>query len=129
MRVTEKEVDSVSALEPFKRYQYFVKRVSDSEKMYSLQSQEANWAISEVEGHKLFPLWSAKEFAELCLIDGWEGYTIKEISLDDFEDEIISIIEAENYLLNVFSVGPKTGFVITLDEFIRDLSEEMKKYE
>lgn len=129
MKVTEKEVESVSSLEPFKRYQYFIKRVADSEKLYSLQNKEGNWAISELEGQSLFPFWSAKEFAENCTMDGWEGYSVKEVPMDDFEEELISLIEYNDYLLNIFPVAEKTGFVVNLDEFVRDLTEEMGKYE
>jgi hypothetical protein len=129
MKVTEKEVESVSKLEPFKRYQYFIKRVADSEVMYSLQSIVGNWALSEVDGNLLFSLWSAKEFAIQHLVDEWKEYKIKEISFDAFEDELKSLVKDEKYLLNIFPTGQKTGFIVTLDEFVRDLSEELKKYE
>jgi len=34
-----------------------------------------------------------------------------------------------NYLINVFPMNNKTGFVVSLEEFERDLSEELKNYE
>ena len=42
--------------------------------------------------------------------------------------EIIYLISNENYLLNVFPVGLKTGFIVDLEEFIRDLKYELDKY-
>ena len=38
------------------------------------------------------------------------------------------IIRENDFLINVFPTN-KTGFVVTLDEFIRDLKDELKNYE
>ena len=54
---------------------------------------------------------------------------IATLNEDDFEDKIIAIIEEENYLINVFPVNNKTGFVVTLQELIRDLNDELEQYE
>ncbi len=128
MKITEKEKETVSSLPPFERYKYFIKRVADTELMYSLKSPEGNWAISEVETSKLFPLWSAREFAEQCLTSGWAGFEIEEIDINVFEDELLDFIHFQGYLLNVFPVGLHTGFVVNISEFAKDLSEEMKNY-
>lgn len=128
IKITEKEKEAVSSLSPFERYKYFIKRVADIELMYSLKSPEGNWAISEVETSKLFPLWSAKEFAEQCLTSGWAGFGVEEIDMDVFEDELLDFIHSQGYLLNVFPVGASTGFVVDIVEFAKDLSEEMKNY-
>lgn len=128
MKISAKEIETVSALEPFKRYQYFLKRVADFQKLYSLKSREGNWAISVVEDNTLFPFWSAKEYAVSCQVGDWANFDIVEITTDEFEEELVSLIDDSGYLINVFPVRDKTGFVVTLDEFIRDLNEEMKKY-
>ncbi|WP_228457443.1 DUF2750 domain-containing protein [Chryseobacterium indologenes] len=73
-------------------------------------------------------MWSAKEFAELCKIAEWEKYTIKELNLDDFENEIIDFISDNNCLINVFPIYERTEFVVSLTEFSKDLSEELKNY-
>jgi len=89
-------------------------------------NQDGSWAISELEKYKLFPIWSAGIFAERCALDAWVGFDYKEITLETFQEELIEFIEAENLLLNIFSVGTKTGFVVELDEFVRDLVDELK---
>lgn len=88
--------------------------MADTELMYSLKSPDGNWAISEVEASKLFPLWSAKEFAGQCCIAGWSDFTIEEIDLEAFEDDLLDFIHSEGYLLNVFPVGQNTGFVVDI---------------
>lgn len=128
MRVNDKEVEATSKLEPIKRYQYFIKRVADSEIMYSLKDREGQWALADVEGRTVFSIWSAAEFASACAVGEWEDFSVTEISTEEFEDEIIDEIDQNNYLINVFSIKEKSGFVVDLSEFARDLSEEMKKY-
>ena len=105
-----------------------MKKIADWEVFYTLLDEDGNYILSELDGNKLFPLWSAKEYAELCLINGWENYTIKEFNLDDLENEIIDFIADENCLINVFPVEDRTGFVVSLKEFSQDLGEELKNY-
>ena len=50
----------------------------------------------------------------------------KNIDLDDFENELVDLIADSGYLINVFPVYDRTGFVVSLVEFSRDLSEEPK---
>lgn len=123
-----KEIESVIKLEPIERYKYAMKKIADWEVFYTLLDEDGNYILSELDGNKLFPLWSAKEYAELCLINGWENYTIKEFNLDDLENEIIDFIADENCLINVFPVEDRTGFVVSLKEFSQDLGEELKNY-
>ncbi|UDQ56257.1 DUF2750 domain-containing protein [Chryseobacterium indologenes] len=84
--------------------------------------------LSELENKKLFPMWSAEKYAALCKVSGWENSVVKQLDLDDLENEIIDFIADEDCLINVFPVSDKTGFVVSLTEFSTDLSEELKNY-
>lgn len=128
MKITSKEIETVSKLEPEKRYQYFIKQVADTEKMYSLVDKEGSWAIADVDDKALFSVWSASESAQACALGEWGGFSVKEFTIEDFEDEIIDEIDANEYLINVFSVNGKSGFIVDYNEFARDLSEDLKKY-
>lgn len=125
----QKEIDNVILLEPFERYKYVIKKVADWEIFYTLVDEEGEYVISKIEDKTLFPLWSAEEFAKLCMISDWEETKVKKLDLDDLENEIIDFIVNSNHLINVFPVYDKKGFVVTLDEFAKDLSEELKNYE
>lgn len=129
MKINLKEIESVVSLEPFKRYQYFIKKVADNELMYTLEDKNNNIATSKIGENILLPLWTAIEFAELCKVNGWDDYIIKPITLKYFENEFIDFISNESYLLNIFPVYDKSGFVVKLEEFTRDLSYELKKYD
>ena len=95
MKINAEEIKAVANLEPLKRYKYLIKKIADNEVFYTLLNSENDYAISELENHFLIPFWSAKEFAESCLIDDWKTFKITEISLDDFEEKMSAIfIEA-----------------------------------
>lgn len=122
-----KEIENVISLEPFERYKYFIKKVADWEVFFTLLNDEGQYVLSELDGYRLFPVWSAKEYAELCKVGGWENYEIKELNLTDLENEIIDFISQKDCLVNVFPVHDKTGFPVDLQEFIRDLNDELEK--
>jgi len=126
--LTEKEVASVVKLAPFDRYKYFLKRVADTESMYTLVNRSNEYALSEVEGNFFFSIWPFPEYALLSAVKEWSDYSPREITLDEFEEDVINLIEQNNYLINVFSVDSKAGFVVNVKEFARDMSDELKKY-
>ncbi len=124
-----KEIENVIALIPFERYKYFIKKVADWEVFFTLVDENSEYILSELDNHLLFPLWSDKEYVELCKINGWEKYEVMELNLDDLENEIIDFVVEKNCLLNVFPVYNRTGFVVNVQEFSRDLREELDKIE
>ena len=126
--MNDKEIESVSNLEPFKRYQYFIKKIADYEELWTIVDENGDYALSDVDDKVLISFWSAKEYIDSNLSDGWENCKPKKLTLDDLEDEIFDLIASENYLINVFPVNGKSGFVVDLDEFARDLSDELKNY-
>lgn len=129
MKISEKEIIAVCQLDAFERYQYFIKRVADSEKMYSLIDNEGFWAMADIEDKTVISLWPAPEYALINAIDDWDGFLVKEIIIKEFEDDFINCIEKNNWLINIFSFKEKAGFVVDISEFARDLSEEIKKYQ
>lgn len=128
MKISQKQIESVSSLPAFKRYEHFIKRVADFELMYTLCDDRGNFAIADLEKKELLSFWPAKEYAELNAVGEWSVYQVQEISVEDFEDRIINFIVSQNYLLNIFPANGRTGFVVSLEEFVRDLSSEMEKY-
>ena len=122
------EIESVIKLEPFERYKYSLKRIADNETLYTIKRDKETIAISDLDDEKLIPFWSAKQFAELNITDEWNEFYVEEISLDDFENEMVDFINENNFLMNIFPINNKIGFVVSLDEFIRDLNIELERF-
>ncbi len=57
------------------------------------------------------------------------NYLTKEFHLDDFKNNVTPTIEEFGYLINVFPIYETTGFIVDLNEFTRDLNEELEKIE
>jgi hypothetical protein len=74
MTINPKEIEKVSSLVAFERYQYFIKRVADSEKLYTLNSKKSDWARSNIKGFKLYPLWPFEEYAINCIDGAWHNF-------------------------------------------------------
>ncbi|WP_316834924.1 DUF2750 domain-containing protein [Pedobacter nutrimenti] len=125
--ITKEEVASVSQLDAFARYKYFIKRVADSETIYSL-SKNNELALAEIDGMKLVSIWSAPEFAKECAVNEWTDYSVIKLSLDDFKEEVGILISENAYLINVFSIKDKTGFVVKWEELWRDIDDELDEY-
>ena len=127
MPITKQEINSVIKLSPKQRYEYFIKKVADYEELFTAK-ENGKWLITEGGGYNFFMLWSSEEYANLFIKEGWEGCVSAKITLDEFMENIIPIIKEEELLLSIFALGGKSGFVVSLDEFKRDLSEELDKY-
>ena len=128
MNLKTQEIESVIKLEPFERYKYSLKRIADNETLYTIKRDNETIAISDLDDEKLIPFWSAKQFAELNITDEWNEFYVEEISLDDFENEMVDFINENNFLMNIFPINNKTGFVVSLDEFISDLNIELERF-
>ncbi|WP_077415939.1 DUF2750 domain-containing protein [Chryseobacterium sp. JV274] len=124
-----KEIENILKLEPFKRYEYFIKKVADFEQLWTIIDQDGNYIISEIDEFSLISFWSAEEFVALYLEKDWEDCKPIKLTLDDLKEDMFDIINSENYLINVFPVNGISGFVVSLEEFDRDLQEELDKIE
>lgn len=123
-----KEIENILRLNPFERYQYFIRIIANWEKSYTLVFPNGDYAISTIDDKKLFPIWSANEFAELSKTEGWESCDVLELTFNDFDETLFDYIEENDFLINVFPTH-KTGFVVSLEEFVRDLKNELEQYE
>jgi hypothetical protein len=123
-----KEIEAVVTLPPFDRYKYFIKKVADRESLYTLLSIDGDIAVSSIEEKVMVPFWPTEQYARLCLTDHWENFVVTEVSLPEFEENYLDLISTNNFLINVFPVNHKTGFIVDLEELTRDLNDELDNY-
>src|SRR5688572_2502535 len=87
-KLRPREMEAVLALDAPTRYEHFVKQVADRNEAWGLWSN--GWAMGmDDEGTPTFPLWPAKEYAELCAKGNWKGFEAAEIPLNDLIDELL----------------------------------------
>lgn len=92
------KIDNVINLTASERYDYFIRKVADFEEVWGLKDAEG-WALMGSEEQVLFPIWSEKEFAELCK---WDNYQPTPIPLDDFMEKLLPKLEKDSVMLAVF---------------------------
>ncbi|MFP9112440.1 DUF2750 domain-containing protein [Flavobacterium sp. RHBU_3] len=122
------EYDNIIKLTAFDRYKYFIKKVADFEELWTITYIDGSYALSDIDDNVTISFWPKPEYIDSNLSNGWEKCVSKKLTLDDLEDELFDFIASQNYLINVFPKNGKSGFVVSLDEFARDLSDELKNY-
>ena len=126
--INKNEIESVIKLPALKRYQYFIKRVADTGKVWGLYQE--GWALAGEDGnHKLLPLWPAKEYATLCAQDEWKDYKPQFVNLNIFLSQYIDDLEKENIFPTIFYTPNDLGLIVKNECLVLDLARELKKVE
>ena len=125
---SSKEIEAVLKLPGPKRYSHFVKVVADWEEAWGLYDD--GWAMAGgEEGVLVFPIWPAREYAELCATGVWENYTPESIPLKDLLEELLPKLKEDGVLPGVFYTPSDKGVLPLADQLLEDLRTECEKYE
>ncbi|MDX1924749.1 MAG: DUF2750 domain-containing protein [Rickettsiaceae bacterium] len=117
-------IDRVINLNAKERYDYFVKKVVDSEKLWGLF--DGGWAlVGDINQNVYLPLWPDEEFAEMLTAKEWNGYSPKEIDLYEFVDKIVHKLESTNVSVCVFLTHKEQGVCIPCRQLVFDLKRAM----
>jgi hypothetical protein len=126
-RTSEKEIASVLALDGAGRFHHFTKRVVDAQVAWGLWKD--GWALMENDdGRPVFPLWPAREYAQLHRDGDWEAYEVEEISLSRLLEELLPKLAERNTFIGVFPTPAGKGLIIPAEEVARSLRAELARY-
>jgi hypothetical protein len=127
MSLNQKQIDNIMSLSGDKRYQHFLKVVADWEEVWGLYDN--GWALSETDDKEVvFPVWPAKEYAELCVKNEWSGYKVVSFSLDELINDLIPSLKNDAVLLGVFCTPDSESVVVSGEQLLTDLDQELEKY-
>ncbi len=127
MKINPKQLAAVTALPGSKRYEHFVKVIADWQEVWGLYQD--GWALAATdEGTSVFPIWPAKEYAEFCAKDEWEGYEARSFSLDDFMNELLPNLKNDGVLPGVFFTPASKGLTPSVDELMNAIELELQNY-
>ena len=127
MKINHKQIENVLSLSGSKRYEYFIKVVADWEKVWGLYKD--GWALAATDNWgTVFPLWPAKEYAELCAVNEWHEYKPESFSLEELLDKLLPKLKSDGILPGVFYTPYDTGVTPTIDQLDNDLRNELKNY-
>ena len=110
-----------------RRYEYFIHRVADTQRVWSLHAD--GWAaLGDDEGKKLFPLWPHEKYAERFKKEGFEAYEPRAIDLDLFVEEWLPKMKEAGVSPAVFPVATGASVVVSCDDLQANLRHELSKY-
>jgi hypothetical protein len=128
MKISPKQIENVLALPGPKRYSHFIKVAADQRTVWGLFSE--GWALaSDNNGEPAFPVWPAREYAELSAVGLWTGYEPREIDLDTFLESLLPKLRNSNTLLGVFPTPHEKGVTPQLSQVESDLRSELARIE
>jgi hypothetical protein len=125
--ISKKELESLSSATPFKRYEYFIHKVCDWKKVYTLKTQDGFVLLGDNE-NELIPVWAFPEFCQEAIINEWENAEVYEIELDYFLDKWITGAKKDNRKFVVIPNGENNGVVVDSDNLLGDLEKELENY-
>lgn len=124
--MNQKEFEAVVKLSASKRYEYFIKKVADSEEIWGLYNE--GWAVTkDDDGNLLIPFWPKKEFAEYCATGEQGQYVAESIDLYEFIQQWLQNMDEEGYKPSIFWNNTDSA-VVSIDTLLMDLNRELEKY-
>lgn len=127
MKVNPKQMEAVLALPGIKRFEHFIKVIADWQEVWGLYQD--GWALAAADdGTTVFPLWPAKEYAQICAENEWKGYEPRSISLSDFTDVLLPKLKADGVVPGVFFTPSSKGITPSIDELKAALDAELQNY-
>lgn len=123
-----KEIQAVMRLDAQGRFDHFVKRVVDFEESWGLWNE--GWAVmADNEDTPVFPLWPAREYAEMNRVGDWSEYEPRPISLDELKNEFLPSFTARGIKPGIFPLPEGKGVMVTADELEAALRQaELESY-
>jgi hypothetical protein len=127
MKVNPKQVEAVLALPGNRRFEHFIKVIADWQEVWGLYQD--GWALAAADdGTTVFPLWPAKEYAQVCAAKEWSGYQPRSISLSEFMEVLLPKLKLDGVLPGVFFTPTSKGVTPSVDDLKIALDAELQKY-
>ena len=127
MAVNPKQMAAVLALPGSKRFEHFIKVVADWQEAWGLYQD--GWALAATDdGATVFPLWPAKEYAQICAANEWAGHEPRAITLSDLIEVLLPKLEQDGVLPGIFFTPSSKGVTLSVSEFKAALDAELQNY-
>jgi uncharacterized protein DUF2750 len=125
--INEEQIKAILNLSSQDRYYHSIKQFAGWNELYSIYDD--GWVLlNDDEGKRYFPIWPAKEYAELYNEQNKNEYIIKAIDLDNFMENFLEDFEKDKILLGVFITPESKGIIISIKDFKNDMLNELSNY-
>lgn len=126
-RLSEHEEEALLAAAGHLRYEYFVKKACDEEKLFSLWGD--GWVLAtDTAGNPLVPVWPHPAFAERSATEAWKDCIPREISVSDWLQSWTPELIVKRQSVAVFPNGDDLGVSVVPQRLAGDLRAELADY-
>lgn len=127
-KVNPKEFEAVIGLPASVRYDHFIKKVADFEELWGLKDEEG-WSIAkDPDGCEVMLIWPHSKYAEAYIGEKLQNIKPAVITLDRWLDVWLPELEKEGRMVAVFPTSDKKGIVVSPQQLLKDLEEELENY-
>lgn len=127
--INSHEIENVLSLSGEDRYNYFIKRVADWGKIWSLRNDDGWVSGKDEEGNEFFPVWPHPQFALLCATENWSDCKAEAIDLSVWLQRWIPGLNSDRRKIAVFPKPSNKGIIVSTNQLKGDLDAEMSLYE
>jgi len=127
MKVSPSQIEEIFALPGIKRFEHFIKVIVGWEEIWGLYQE--GWALAAAdEGTPVFPLWPAKEYAQVCAVNEWAGYEPRSIGLVEFMEVLLPKLKLDGVLPGVLFTPAGKGVTPSVDDLRLAIEAELQNY-
>ena len=127
--LNNQQKDNVLALPARERYQHFVGRVADWERLWVLADAEDNLFIRTASSVQYLPVWPHPDYAVdiACLVD--LNLIASEVDLYDFMNNWLPGLDTDNVKVGIFPDLEGNTWIMEPRDLLEALESECEKYE
>lgn len=108
------------------RYTHFLKTIAETGDLWTVIDNDGSFALFEVNNTTVFSVWPNEGSIESNLTPDWQDYIPFRVNLDELEETILPLIRQNNYLINVFPVDARIGYIVSMNDFVKDLNNALE---
>lgn len=127
MIISKKQIEAVLKLDGDAKYRHFIKRVTNTMEVFALYDN--GWALALDGESKVFPVFPAKEYAELLKNNEWANYEATMIPLDEFINDLLPKLQEEKILIGVLYSSDNLSTTSFATQVISDINIELENYQ
>jgi hypothetical protein len=117
---------NLQLLPPQERYHHFINITAETDQLWTVIDKNGDFALFEIDNKTVLSFWPEEAFIESNLTPDWKDCIPYKLNIDILQEILIPKIRQNNYYINVFPVEAKTGYLVNLNDFVRDLNQELK---
>ena len=128
LRISDREFEAILALAGPERYAHHIKRVADTEQLWSLAAP-GGWVLASDGRREPVPIWPHPRYAAACATNTWKDAEPSAIRLDDWLTKWLPGIARDGRAIAAFATPTDRAVVVESERMRADLEAELEHYE